>query len=237
MTARGSDRLVIAIDGPSGAGKSTVAGLLAERLGYLYIDTGAMYRAVALKARKAGIAFSDERALASLCGSIEIGFCRDERGLRVLCNGEDVTDAIRKPYMSLLASEVSRVRAVRESLIEIQRNLGQRGGVVLEGRDIGTVVFPKADLKFFLEADVRVRGRRRYEQLKAMGEDADLDDTIREIERRDAQDRTRSLAPLRRADDALLIDTTDLSVDQVVERMVAVYWDRVRRGREPDGQR
>ncbi len=215
--------LVIAIDGPSGAGKSTVGRMLAERLGYLYVDTGAIYRTVALKAKRASIDSSDEKALESLCRSIEIRLRRDEKGMRVVCNGEDVTDEIRRPSISLLASAVSRVPGVRKALLELQREFGQRGGVVLEGRDIGTVVFPGAELKFFLDADPRIRGRRRYEELKAKGEKVDLDETIREVEKRDASDRTRSIAPLKKAKDAIVIDTTQLGVDEVVEKMIGFY--------------
>lgn len=229
--------MVIAIDGPSGAGKSTVARLLAERLGYLYVDTGAMYRAVALKAKKAALEFSDEKGLERLCSSIKIEFQRDEKGIRVVCNGKDVTDDIRRPSMSLLASDISKVRVVRESLVELQREFGQKGGVVLEGRDIGTVVFPEADLKFFIDADPRIRGRRRYEELKARGEKVDLDRTIREIETRDSSDRARSFAPLRKAEDAVLIDTTHLGVNEVVEKMVQVYREKVKGAKGPSGQK
>jgi cytidylate kinase len=232
---RNKDRLVIAIDGPSGAGKSTAARFLAERLGYLYVDTGAMYRAVALKAREAGLDFTDEKELGRLCRSLAIDLERDENGIRVLCNGEDVTDAIRRPDMSLLASDISRVRVVRECLVELQRRFGQKGGVVLEGRDIGTVVFPEADLKFFLDADPQIRGRRRYDELNARGESVDLERTIREVERRDARDRTRSLAPLRRAEDAILIDTTRLCVDEVIEKMVQTYREKGLDAKDPSG--
>jgi cytidylate kinase len=234
--SRKKDRVVIAIDGPSGVGKSTVARLLAERLGYLYIDTGAMYRAVALKAKEGGINFGDERKLADLCRSMEIDFQKDERGIRVLCNGQDVTEAIRTPRMSLLASDISRIRVVRESMVELQRRLGKRGGIVLEGRDIGTVVFPKAEVKFFLEADPQIRGQRRYDELRGKGEKVDLDSTILEIEKRDARDRTRSLAPLRMAEDAILIDTSSLGVDEVVEKMIEVYREKPQGVRGPVGQ-
>jgi cytidylate kinase len=235
--SREKNGLVIAIDGPSGAGKSTVSRLLADRLGYLYVDTGAMYRAVALRAREAGVDSRDEKDLGRICRSIEIGFRRDETGIRVICNGEDITDAIRSPSMSLLASEISRIQVVRESLVALQRGFGQRGGVVLEGRDIGTVVFPEADLKFFLDAESRVRGQRRYEELKAMGQSVDLNTTVREMESRDASDRNRSLAPLRRAEDAVFLDTTHLGVAEVVEKMIRIYQEELRRMRRATGQK
>ena len=229
--------MVIAIDGPSGAGKSTVARLLAERVGYVYVDTGAMYRVVALKAQQAALDFNDEKGLANLFRSITIDLQRDENGIRVICNGADVTDAIRRPSMSLLASDISRVRAVRESLVELQRRFGQKGGIVLEGRDIGTVVFPGADLKFFLDANPRTRGKRRHEELTARGEEVELEETIREIEKRDASDRTRTLAPLRRAEDAVLIDTTHLGVEEVVEKMVQIYQEKVEGAKRTPGQK
>jgi len=234
---RNKDSVVIAIDGPSGAGKSTVAKLLAERLGYLYVDTGAMYRAVALKAREAALDLNDEKGLERLCRSIEIEFQRDESGLRIVCNREDVTDDIRRPSMSLLASAISRMRVVRKALVGLQRGLGQKGAVVLEGRDIGTVVFPRADVKFFIDADAQIRGRRRYDELKARGERVDLNETMQEIEKRDANDSTRSLAPLRKADDAVFIDTTHLGAEEVVEKMIQVYHERVEGAKGPTGQK
>jgi cytidylate kinase len=226
-------RGVIAIDGPSGAGKSTVAKRLAEKLGYLYLDTGAMYRVVALKAKEAALDMTDEKGLEEFCHSIDVQFGRDEKGLRVLCNREDVTDAIRTPGMSLLASAVSRVRGVRQTLVEVQRRFVRKGGVVLEGRDIGTVVAPDADIKFFIDADPRIRGVRRYEELKARGEVVDLEKTIQEMEERDRSDRTRSLAPLRKAEDAVVIDTSRIGVDEVVERMVRIYFGKTGLAEEP----
>jgi cytidylate kinase len=214
---------IIAIDGPSGAGKSTVARVLAAKLGYIYVDTGAMYRVVALRAKEASISFDNEEQLVRLCRSIRIEFQRDEKGTRVYCNGQNVTDRIRVPSMSLLASEVSRMGVVREAMVRLQRALGEKGGIVIEGRDIGTVVFPGADLKFFLDADPQVRGRRRYEELKSQGNSVNLEETIREIEQRDAQDSSRSLAPLKKAADAILIDTTYLSIDEVVQRMMMAW--------------
>ncbi len=157
--------LIIAIDGPSGAGKSTITRLLSKRLGYLYIDTGAMYRAVALAVQRSGIAADDEGAVAALCREVEIAFVRTDGCCHVLLNGEDVSDFIRRPEISLLTSKISARKVVRDFLVEQQRELGKDGGVVLEGRDIGTVVFPDADLKFFLSASAEERGKRRYLEL------------------------------------------------------------------------
>jgi len=155
-------RLIIAIDGPTGAGKSTVGKALAKRLGYLYIDTGAMYRAVALKVKESAIEPKDEVALSQLVSSIHISFVTHGEESRIFCDGKDITEDIRFPEISRLASEISKSRVVREALVRMQRNFGNEGGVVLDGRDIGTVVFPDADVKFYLDADPEERGRRRY---------------------------------------------------------------------------
>jgi cytidylate kinase len=212
--------LVIAIDGPSGAGKSTTARLLAERLGYLYIDTGAMYRAVGWKASREGIDPADERRLEELCRRIEVVIRQDTGGARFYVDGQDVTAEIRTPEMGMLASAVSKSPSVRARLLTLQRALGANGGVVMDGRDIGTVVFPGADVKFFLEAGAEERGRRRYLELREKGMDVDLDRITREIRDRDRQDSSRALAPLRKADDALLIDSTGLPIDEVLKIML-----------------
>jgi cytidylate kinase len=220
--------LVIAIDGPSGSGKSTAAKQLSERLGYIYINTGAMYRAVALKAKQIGLNRGDHEGLAALCRSIDIVFRKEPEGIRVICNGDDVTEAIQTPEMSLLASDISRIQGVREALVELQRRLGERGKVVLEGRDIGTVVFPKAHIKFFLDAAPDVRSLRRYEELKGRGARVDLENTKREMRKRDTNDQARAIAPLKRAADAILIDSTDLGIGEVVEKMVRVFRQKIR---------
>ena len=218
--------LIIAIDGPSGVGKSTLSRRLAEKLGYVNIDTGAMYRSVALAAYRAGIATDDEKALDQLCARLDIRFVRQDGLERVLLNGEDVSDNIRTPEVSLLSSQVSAQPAVRRAMLCLQRQMGEGGGVVLEGRDIGTVVFPAAEVKFFLAATARERAKRRYLELKAKGLDVDLAQTLAEVEARDAADCGRQHAPLRQAEDAVLIDTTALDIDQVLDRMLEVVAER-----------
>ena len=218
--------MVVAIDGPSGAGKSTVARRLAERLGYLYIDTGAMFRAVALAVKRAGVSLDDEEALAAVCRNLEISFARNDGGYRVLANGEDVSESIRTPEISLLTSRISTRRAVREVLLHEQRRMGRAGNVVLEGRDIGSVVFPDADVKFFLSASAEERGRRRFLELKAKGEDVSLEKTIAEVAARDSRDEQREHAPLCRAADALLIDSTGISIEEVLGQMERMVRER-----------
>ncbi len=218
---RRADGLVIAIDGPSGAGKSTVAHLLAERLGYLQIDTGAMYRAVAFLINQAGIDPDDLELVERFCNRIDIRLERINGLQRVLANGQDVTTQIRTPEMSLMTSRISALKPVREAMMLAQRRMGARGGVVLEGRDIGTVVFPDADVKFFLSASAEERGRRRYQELVAKGEPVTLEDTIQAVASRDQQDSQRDLAPLRMAGDAIAIDSSGRSIDEVLETMVA----------------
>ncbi|HXV20434.1 MAG TPA: (d)CMP kinase [Desulfuromonadales bacterium] len=218
--------LIIAIDGPSGAGKSTLSKLLAARLGYVNIDTGAMYRSVAIAARRLGIDPADSEALTRLCADLHIEFIRNNGEERVFLDGEDVSAAIRTPEVSLLTSKVAACPAVREAMVRLQREMGARGGVVLEGRDIGSVVFPQAEVKFFLVATARERGRRRYEELRAKGLDVDLDQTIAEVEARDAADSAREHAPLLQAPDALPIDSTAMSIDEVLVEMLRIIEER-----------
>jgi cytidylate kinase len=219
--AKKKNGLVIAIDGPSGAGKSTMARLLAERLGYIYIDTGAMYRSIGWKAKREGIDPADEQRLAELCARTAVTIKKDNKDPRVFVDGIDVSGEIRTPEMGMMASAVSKSPAVRARLLTLQRELGINGGVVMDGRDIGTVVFPEADMKFYLDASAEERGRRRYIELKAKGMDVDRAQITREIEERDRQDSGREIAPLRRADDALLIDSSAMSIDEVLTRMVS----------------
>ena len=220
-------RLVIAIDGPSGAGKSTVARSLARRLGYLYIDTGAMYRAVALKVKEKSIDQEDESALYQLTSSLSLTFITEREETHVLCDGEDVTESIRLPEMSRLASDISKKKRVREASVQKQREMGRGGGVVLEGRDIGTVVFPDADVKFYLDAEIEVRGRRRFNELAQKGIKVDFQETFEEVMQRDHNDMHRVYSPLKKADDAVLIDSTSRSVEEIVEEMVRIIDERV----------
>ena len=219
---------VIAIDGPSGAGKSTIAKLLARRLGYTYIDTGAMYRAIGWKAKQEGVDPGDEGALARLCAGTEIAILHDAGTQRVLVNAIDVTDEIRTPEMGMLASAVSRSPAVRARLLTLQRKLGEAGGVVMDGRDIGTVVFPHADVKFFLDASAEERGRRRWQELREKGMTVDRGAITEEIRQRDVQDSTRAIAPLKRADDARYVDSSTLTIESVVEVMLSEIGVKVR---------
>jgi CMP/dCMP kinase len=218
--------LVVAIDGPSGAGKSTVARLLAERLGYLYIDTGAMYRAVALAVKRASISTDDEISLDKICRGMEISFKKADDHYRVLSNGEDITEDIRSPEISLLTSMISAKKAVREIMLLEQRRMGRVGNVVLEGRDIGSVVFPDAEVKFFLSASAAERGKRRFLELKAKGENVTLENTVNEVIERDTQDEQRQHAPLRRSQDAIFVDSTGLTINEVLDSMEIIVRQR-----------
>jgi cytidylate kinase len=211
-------RPVIAIDGPVGAGKSSAARALARALGYTYLNTGAMYRAVAIAAREAGIAPGApdlEQRLAPLLAAIRIDFA-DER---LLLGGRDVSAQALEPAIGDLASRLSALGAVRSRMREMQRAAGEQGGVVMEGRDIGTVVFPDAEFKFYLDADVMERARRRYAELKEKGTATSLEEVAAQLRERDARDSGRELAPLRAAPDAVVIDSTGLSLERVVNAM------------------
>lgn len=213
--------LLITIDGPAGAGKTTVSRKLAETLGYRYIDTGALYRAIALAASEKGIDADDDASLQSLCVELDLEFKVEEHGLRLMFNGRDVTDQIRSPRITMLASAISARPVVRRHLLIIQRNLGASRRAVFEGRDMGTVVFPDADVKFFLYADPSIRARRRYEELVAKGGAApSLESVEQDMTKRDQDDSTRRSAPLKPAPDAIRIDSSTLEIDGVVARML-----------------
>lgn len=214
--------LIIAIDGPSGAGKSTISKLLAQRLDYIHLDTGAMYRCVALAAMEQGIDPGDQESLGVLAHHLKIEFIPTPAGDLIFLDGKDVSTAIRTPEVSLLTSKVSTAQQVRAALVSLQRRLGEMGGVVLEGRDIGTVVFPRAQVKFFLNATATERGRRRYDELVAKGVNVTLQQTISEVVARDTADSEREHAPLLQADDAIVIDSTNLSIDEVLTNMISI---------------
>ncbi|HEY6417362.1 MAG TPA: (d)CMP kinase [Candidatus Binataceae bacterium] len=219
-------RPIVAIDGPVGAGKSVVARELARVLKFSYLNTGAMYRAVAIAARDAGVSPNDadvESKLAPVLKSIRIAF----DGEQIKLNGRDVTALITEPAIGDLASRFSALAIVRGRMRELQREAGREGGVVMEGRDIGTAVFPDAEFKFYLDAEVRVRAERRYEELKRKGTLASRDEVMAQLIERDRRDSGRELAPLRRADDAIVIDSTQLSAAQVVAAMKSRIENRI----------
>jgi cytidylate kinase len=216
-------RIIIAIDGPAASGKSTAAKLLAGKLGYIYIDTGAMYRACALAAKNQKTDIEDYSALSELMNFIDLDIQYHEHGNKTILNHEDVSLAIREPDISKLASAISAKALVREKMVDLQRKLGREGGVVLDGRDIGTVVFPHAELKFFLIAPVETRAQRRYLELREKGLDPVYETVLQEMEERDNADSSRALAPLIPADDAISIDTGPLSIQQLVETLYAHY--------------
>jgi len=213
--------LIIAIDGPSGAGKSTLAKRLAKELGFVYLDTGAMYRALALKVLRQGIDLADDAGLEELIAATEIDLQETNGNLAVLLDGLDVAAEIRTPEVSQMASKVSALRIVRARMLELQREMGRRGSVVAEGRDIGTVIFPDAEVKIFLDASAGERARRRYNELKGAGRAVDYEETLREIEERDKRDSERDLAPLRKAEDALMMDSSSATADEVAAKVLS----------------
>lgn len=228
-----SAAFLVAIDGPAGAGKSTVSRRVAARLGFAMVDTGALYRTVALAARRAGVAWDDDEGLASLLGRVRIELRQKPDGEQaVLLDGEDVSAEIRTPEISRGASVVSARQVVRDGLLELQRRLARSAprGAVLEGRDIGTVVLPDAQAKFFVTARPEVRAARRHAELTARGEAVTLAEVLEAQNRRDRDDTERAIAPLKPAPDAMVLDTSDLSLDEVVDRIVAEVRSRLASG-------
>ena len=212
--------MIIAIDGPAGSGKSTVAKFIAKRLNYRYIDTGAMYRAVAWSAEKKDIDLSDEKAVGQWVTQLKIEFIADPEGQQVKVNGENATGLLKNEVVGRGAAKVAAQKRVREILVAKQQEIGQSGNVVMDGRDIGTQVFPNAELKFFMDADAEERGKRRYLELKGKNRDVDLKKIIAEIKQRDHEDRTRTISPLCLAKDAIKIDTTEFDIEEVIEKIM-----------------
>ena len=213
--------MIIAIDGPAGAGKSTVARILAKRLGFLYIDTGSMYRALTYKVLENNLPINDESGIIQLANKIKIDLRNNLDGsLTVMLDGEDVSLAIRHPRITQFVSDVAKIKEVRQVLVKMQRELGQKGDCVLDGRDIGTVVFPDASKKFFIDASADVRVKRRFKELEGLGQPVVEQEVARDLANRDKIDSTRQVSPLCQAADAIYIDTTDMSIEQVVDKML-----------------
>lgn len=221
--------MIIAIDGPAGAGKSTIAKLIAKRFGIVYIDTGAMYRAIGLKAHRSGIRCTDEEKIAVMLKTTDIKMRNDNGEQRVFLDGEDVSAAIRRPEISKMASDISAVPQVRYAMVDMQRKLASDCDTVLDGRDIGTFVLPEAECKIFLTASADERASRRYKELVARGEKTTLEEVKEDILRRDYNDSHRALAPLRKADDAVEVDTTGMSIEQVCARITEIAEEKMRK--------
>lgn len=221
-------KINIAIDGPAGAGKSTISKLLASQLGYIHIDTGAMYRAVGLKVLKSNISPHDSRKIVEILNSTDIQIKLVDGKQLVFLDGEDVTEEIRKPEVSMYASDVSKIREVRERLVKMQQDLAKQKGIIMDGRDIGTYVLPNAELKIFLTATAEERAKRRFLELKQKGYDVDYYQLLDEIKKRDQNDMTREFAPLRVAEDAIVIDSTSLSIEEVLQKVLELFYKVVK---------
>lgn len=217
----------IAIDGPAGAGKSTLSRKLAEKLGFIYVDTGALYRAVGLYVQRSSVLSNDAEKVAGLLHDIKIGLAFNENGQRVILNSEDVSAAIRAPEISMAASAVSAIPAVRAFLLDLQKDIAQKNNVIMDGRDIGTVVLPKAQLKIFLTASAEDRAGRRYEELLEKGVKTSYEDVLSDLIKRDAQDEGRKIAPLKPADDAVTVDTTGFEFEKSLEKLYKICRDRI----------
>lgn len=212
----------IAVDGPAGAGKSTIAKLVAKRLGFIYVDTGAMYRAIALYFIKNEINVDDASAVERACGDISVSIAYEDGVQQVYLNGENVSAEIRREQVGNMASKAAAKQAVRDKLLSLQRDIAAASDVIMDGRDIGTFVLPQAELKIYLTASVSKRARRRYDELAAKGEKPDITKIAEDIETRDYQDMHREIAPLKRAEDAIYLDTSDMTIDEVVETILTL---------------
>ncbi|MCX5710952.1 MAG: (d)CMP kinase [Candidatus Omnitrophica bacterium] len=213
--------MIVAIDGPAGAGKSTIAKITAQKMGFLYIDTGAMYRALTLKVLESKVDIHNSQRIIELALITSIDLVNEPDGtLKVFLDGRDVSSAIRQPFITKVVSDIAKIKEVREVMVKLQRRMGKTRDSILDGRDIGTVVFPDADKKFFIDANPEERVKRRHKELIGLGQDVSRDDVKADLTNRDKIDTTREVAPLKKADDAIYIDTTDLSINQVVNKVM-----------------
>lgn len=214
--------MIVAIDGPAGAGKSTIARIIAQKMGFLYIDTGAMYRALTLKVIEENIDIRDTQRIADIASKSNIDLINNPDGsLKVLLDGRDVSNEIRKPQITKIVSDIAKIKKVRDIMALLQRNFGKRGNCVLDGRDIGTVVFPNAEKKFYLDAHFKERVKRRHKELNGLGENISASEVESDLSNRDTIDSTREVAPLKKADDAIYVDTTDLSINEVANKLLS----------------
>lgn len=216
----------IAIDGPAGAGKSTIARKVAEKLSFIYVDTGAMYRSMALYFIRHDIAAQDEEKIAAACPDIDVSIVYQDGEQQVILNGENVNGLIRTEQVSMMTSDTSKYPVVREKLLSLQRGLAEKDNVIMDGRDIGTCVLPNADVKIYLTASAAERARRRYKEQTERGVDCDIKEIERDIIARDEQDMNREVAPLRQAEDAVLVDSSDMTIDQVVDEIIRIYQEK-----------
>lgn len=213
--------MIVAIDGPAGAGKSTIAKIIAGKLRFLYIDTGAMYRALTLKVIEKGINIKDTKRIVEIASDLSIDLINNPDGsLKVLLDGRDVSRQIREPRISQFVSDIAKLKGVRDIMLKLQRNFGERGNCILDGRDIGTVVFPDANKKFYLDAHFKERVKRRHKELSGLGEDVSAQDVESDLQNRDNIDSTREIAPLKKAEDAIYIDTTNINIEEVVNKVL-----------------
>lgn len=222
------DVIAVAIDGPAGAGKSTIARAAAAQLGFVYVDTGALYRTIGLAVCRRGIDGTDVPGILTTLPEIQVGLTYQDGAQHVLLDGEDVSDAIRTPQISTYASQVSSVPEVRAYLLDLQRDLARRQSVIMDGRDIGTVILPDAKVKIFLTASPEKRAARRCAELREKGQDVTVEGILADMERRDALDASRAVAPLKQAEDAVLVDTSDLTLEQSIEAVLTVICDKMK---------
>jgi cytidylate kinase len=227
MWSKMDKKYVIAIDGPGASGKSTTAKLLARKLKYIYIDTGSMYRACALCSLESSIELKDIPKLVAMLDKISIWILYSEKGNKIFLNGNDVSQRIREAEITKLSSEIAKIGIVREKMVELQREIGKNGGVIMDGRDIGTVVFPNADFKFFMIADEKTRALRRWKEAAEKGETLSLKDIEKELTWRDENDSSRKISPLKQAEDAIPVDTSDMTIEEQVEFLFEI----IKRGR------